>query len=80
MSRRLFLQERRKGGEGGFVFQFRSKESSSRTNIHAATEDLSSTITLKRVKTQRVRETRRRNFAFKKVKKSSIYTTMSLSI
>lgn len=40
-------EERRRGD---FVFLFRSKESSSRTNIHAATEDLSFTFTLKRVR------------------------------
>lgn len=59
-------EERRKGVQRGFVFPFRSKESSSRMNIHVATEDLSFSITLKRVKTQRVRETgrRRRNLAF----------------
>lgn len=60
-------EERRKEG-----FWFRSKDS----NIHAATEDLSFNITLKRVETQKVRE----GFGFysKKERKGQIYSTASV--
>lgn len=47
-------EERRR--RGGFVSLLGSKE----VNVHAATEDLTLFITLKRVKTQRVRGTRGR--------------------
>lgn len=61
-------EERRKEG-----FWFRSKDS----NIHAATEDLSFNITLKRVETQKVRE----GFGFysKRKKRSNLLNSISRS-